>query len=135
MNRENESSFGGGVAILQTDLKGNILFANRNFCEVSGYDRDELFGKNQNITNHPDVPNTVYEEILSALVLDMSWSGTLKLKTKNGLYFWADVETIHVRDNNQNSIGYISVLREATQNNIKENEELYRGLRVKHVDL
>ena len=39
---DEEFLFEGSIIISQTDLTGIITFANRKFCEVSGYSVDEL---------------------------------------------------------------------------------------------
>lgn len=35
--------------VSKTDFNGNITFANKTFCEISGYSQDELFGKKHEI--------------------------------------------------------------------------------------
>lgn len=52
------------IAIVsKTDLKGNITYVNDIFCEVSGYERDELIGKPHNVIRHPDMPSTAFKDL------------------------------------------------------------------------
>lgn len=40
--------------VSETDLKGNIIFANNDFCDIAGYSVNELIGQPHNIIRHPD---------------------------------------------------------------------------------
>ena len=67
---EKEYIFDDKVALSQTDLKGKITFVNRKFCEISGYEVQELLDGEHNIIRHPDMPNSVYEKMYRALKRD-----------------------------------------------------------------
>ena len=57
---DEEYVFDGRAIVSETDLKGIITFANRKFCEISGYTVDELVGKPHNIIRHPDMPEAAF---------------------------------------------------------------------------
>ena len=57
---DEEHLFEGRVIISETDIKGVITFANRKFCEISGYSPDELVGQPHNIIRHPDMPKEAF---------------------------------------------------------------------------
>ncbi|WP_119184063.1 PAS domain S-box protein, partial [Aliarcobacter skirrowii] len=42
--------------VSETNEKGNIIFANDDFCEIAGFTVDELIGKPHNIVRHKDMP-------------------------------------------------------------------------------
>ncbi|OYZ65572.1 MAG: aerotaxis receptor Aer, partial [Sulfuricurvum sp. 24-42-5] len=46
---DEEYFFDGRAIVSETDLKGVITFANRRFCEISGYSAKELVGEAHNI--------------------------------------------------------------------------------------
>ena len=46
-----------------TNIKGEIASVSEAFCEISGYTKDELLGKNHNILKHPDMTNSIYKEL------------------------------------------------------------------------
>ena len=44
------------IIVSETDAKGNIIFANQDFCKIAGYKLDELIGKPHNMVRHSDMP-------------------------------------------------------------------------------
>ncbi|MDZ7819472.1 MAG: response regulator [Aliarcobacter sp.] len=46
-----------------TNKKGEILSVSEAFCEISGYTKEELLGKNHNILKHPDMCDSIYKEL------------------------------------------------------------------------
>jgi len=46
--------------VSKTDLKGKIIFINKNFSEISGYTEAELVGEPHNVLRHPDMPRAVF---------------------------------------------------------------------------
>ncbi|MEA1892248.1 MAG: PAS domain S-box protein [Campylobacterota bacterium] len=126
--RDEEYLFEGSVAISQTDLSGNMTFANRKFCEISGYKVDELIGSNHNIVRHPDMPSTVFDKMWSTLKSGQAWNGILKNLRKDGSFYWGDTEILPILDDNQEFTGFISVEKNASSKDIKENEEIYKKM-------
>ncbi|MFY9142271.1 PAS domain S-box protein, partial [Sulfuricurvum sp.] len=49
--------------VSQTDEKGNILFANEDFCTIAGYTLEELVGKPHNIVRHRDMPKAAFKDL------------------------------------------------------------------------
>ncbi|EDZ61839.1 protein containing PAS domain [Sulfurimonas gotlandica GD1] len=125
---DEEYIFEGSMIISQTDLKGNITFANRKFCEVSGYKVDELIGSNHNIIRHPDMPKAAFAKMWSTIQGGQAWNGLVKNLRKDGLYYWVDSEIIPVRNDNEEIIGYIAARKVASRKDIEENKELYRKM-------
>lgn len=85
---DDEYTFNGGVIISETDLKGIITYYNRKFCEISGYTKSELNGKNHNIVRHPDMPKSAFADMWSMIQLGKSWTGMIKNLRKDGRYYW-----------------------------------------------
>ena len=68
--------------VSKTDLMGKITYANDEFAKISGYTKDELIGKSQNIVRHPDVANSVYKEMWQTIKNKQIWRGEVKNKKK-----------------------------------------------------
>jgi diguanylate cyclase (GGDEF)-like protein/PAS domain S-box-containing protein len=91
------------VITSSTDLKGNITYVSEAFCNISGYCKEELIGKNHNIVRHQDMPKTIYEVMWNTIQGGDTWVGEIKNKTKDGGFYWVNAhispifkEGIHV---------------------------------------
>ncbi len=115
----------GDVIISQTDLKGIITYANRAFCKVSGYKRDELIGQPHNIVRHPDMPKIEFAQLWETISGGQAWNGLIKNLRKDGKYYWVDTEVLPIRSEQDTLTGYIAVRKEASRKNINEIQEKY----------
>jgi len=101
-----------------TNTKGLILDVSEAFCEISGYRKDQLVGKNHNIVRHEDMPADVYKELWSKIPKGESWSGKVKNKRKDGSSYWvyANIEPLY---NKRGKIeAYISIRLDITENEL-----------------
>jgi len=78
----------GELIISRTDLEGNITYANHTFCDISGYQMDELIGKPHNIVRHPDMPTTIFKELWQTLQNKKQWIGVVKNLRRDKGYYW-----------------------------------------------
>ena len=122
---DEEYMYVGDVIISQTDLKGVITFANRMFCDTSGYRASELIGQPHNIIRHPDMPKAAFEKMWETIKSGQSWNGLVKNLRKDGLYYWVDTEILPLVDADDNVTGYIAARKPASRKNIEETKETY----------
>lgn len=118
----------GKIIISQTDLAGVITFANRRFCEISGYSVDELVGQPHSIIRHPDMPKAAFAKMWETIQGGQIWNGLVKNLRKDGLYYWVDTEIMPIKDEDGKITGYIAARNAASRKDIKENEELYQKM-------
>ncbi|ODQ03984.1 MULTISPECIES: methyl-accepting chemotaxis protein [Enterobacterales] len=71
-----------------TDLNGNIIYANEDFVEASGFSLEELVGQPHNIVRHPDIPSEVFKDMWRTLKQGEVWTGIVKNRRKNGDHYW-----------------------------------------------
>ena len=125
---DEEYQFQGRVIISETDTKGVITFANRKFCEISGYSDIELVGKPHNIIRHPDMPKQAFQKMWETIKGGQSWHGLVKNLRKDGLYYWVETEILPRFDEDRNIIGYIAARKPASRKNIQEIEKVYQAM-------
>jgi len=116
-----------GVIVSKTDTKGIITYANDAFVEISGYTREELIGKSHNIVRHPDMPPSAFRWLWDTLKDERPWRGVVKNRCKNGDHYWVRATVAPIIENGK-IIGYVSVRKAPTRNQIAEAEALYKEL-------
>ena len=129
MNKPNaideEYIFEKGLIISSTDLKGIITYANRKFCEISGYGREELKGKNHNIVRHPDMPKAAFKEIWENIQDKQEWTGIVKNLRKDGKYYWVYSHITPILTKGE-IIGFTAARRPASSTEIEETMPIYK---------
>jgi len=122
---DEEYVFDGRAIVSETDLKGIITFANRKFCEISGYNVDELVSQPHNIIRHPDMPKGAFEQMWQMIQSGAIWHGLVKNLRKDGRYYWVDTEVTPTYDENGKVKGYMAARKPASRKNIEETVALY----------
>jgi len=84
--------------VSKTDKEGKILFVNKNFCEISGYARNEILGAPHNVLRHPDMPRAIFYMMWKSLLAGMEISAIVKNLAKSGEYYWVIADFSMQRD-------------------------------------
>jgi aerotaxis receptor len=116
--------------VSETDEKGNIIFANEDFCRIAEYSVNELIGKPHNIVRHKDMPKAAFKDLWDTIKQGKVWTGYVKNQTKSGNYYWV-FATVFPTTISEGTKGYLSCRRRATQEEIDESIELYKQMNAK----
>jgi len=111
--------------VSKTDLKGKIVFTNKNFCEISGYSEAELVGVPHNILRHPDMPKALFFLVWQSLLTGNKISGVIKNLAKDGRYYWVIADFEAKKDIHGEITALTAFRRAAPDDVIEEAEELY----------
>ncbi|MDO9206992.1 MAG: PAS domain S-box protein [Sulfuricurvum sp.] len=125
---DEEYFFEGRAIVSETDLEGVITFANRKFCEISGYSAAELVGEPHNIIRHPDMPKAAFAQVWKTIEAGTIWHGLVKNLRKDGKYYWVDTEVSPMYDSNGKVKGYMAARKPASRKNIEETAEIYKKM-------
>lgn len=111
--------------VSKTDTQGNILFTNKNFCDISGYSEEELIGAPHNVLRHPDMPQAVFFLVWNSLLAGREVSGVVKNLAKSGEYYWVIADFSIKRGDNGEIKSFTAFRRAAPTQVIESIEELY----------
>ena len=116
------------IITFTTNTKGEILSVSEAFCEISGYSKEELLGKNHNILKHPDMPDSIYKDLWETISSGKVWKGEIKNLKKNGDYYWvkAVIEPNFSKD--RKIIGYNAIRYDITDKKRIEEISITDGL-------
>ena len=102
------------IISFSVNAKGTINYASEAFCKISGYEKEELVGKRNNIIRHPDMPISLFKEILSTIRSGKRWRGEIKNLKKDNSYYWSNAVIEPSFDKKNKIIGYSSVQQDIT---------------------
>lgn len=112
----------------ETDDKGLVIYANKMFCELAGYELDELIGEPHNIVRHPDMPRIAFKGLWDDIQSKGFWTGIVKNRRKDGGYYWVHATALRRIDSNGNNT-YLSIRRVPKRSEIEECIPLYVDLK------
>ncbi|MEA3554594.1 MAG: PAS domain-containing protein [Campylobacterota bacterium] len=126
MNQEtllNDNSF----LVSETDEKGNIIYANDEFCRVAEYSLEELLGKPHNLVRHKDMPRAAFQDLWDTVKTGEVWNGFVKNSTKSGGYYWV-FATVYPFKNEEGKQCYLSCRRKPSRDDVQKYSELYKTM-------
>jgi PAS domain S-box-containing protein len=98
----------------QVDTKGNILHVSQALCNLTGYSKEELIGHKHTLLRHPDVPKSVYRQMLATLKDGKVWKGEIMNRRKDGQTFWSEATISPVYNAQKKLTGYTTVRLDIT---------------------
>ncbi|MBL7005440.1 MAG: EAL domain-containing protein, partial [Gammaproteobacteria bacterium] len=100
---------------------GNIVDVNSAFTAITGYEREEILGKNPKLFSSGRHDSEFYENLWSKLLKTGLWRGEIWNRRKNGDIFpeWLNISAVN--DNNEKLSHYVSIFSDIT--NIKQSQE------------
>jgi len=119
------------IIISRTDIKGIITFANDVFCEISGYEEDEIVGKSHNVVRHPDMPKSIFKDLWNDLKHKGKWSGIVKNMRKDKGYYWVNATVSGVYKKGR-LLGYKSIRTPISNEDKVKHQKLYDKIRQKN---
>ncbi|MFV7790380.1 ATP-binding protein [Aliarcobacter lanthieri] len=115
--------------VSKTDINGVITFVNDEFCNLFGFTKDELIGKNHNIVRHPDTPKEKFEALWSSILNKQVYKTTVKNLSKNRKDLYLNTTIIPILDEFENIIEFVAIRYDIT-NEVMLQKELEEKQRI-----
>ena len=97
-----------------TDVRGVIIYANNKFCEVSGYSKEELLGKNHRIVKSDEHTASFFTDLWETIAGGNVWHGEVKNKAKDGHGYWVMTTIVPTLNANGKPFQYVSIRTDVT---------------------
>ncbi len=127
--------FENSVLISETNLNGIIVYVNRRYLGLTGFNEDELIGAPHKLVRHPDMPRGVFKAMWKIIREGKIWRGYIKHLCKDGSFFWTLSYVQAKFDENGQILGYTSTGKMAFEVTRMEVEDKYKTLMGReHID-
>ncbi|WP_043584394.1 PAS domain S-box protein [Geminisphaera colitermitum] len=106
-----------------TDTAGTIRYANKRFCEISGYSWEELIGQNHRILKSGVHPASFYAHLWQTITTGRIWRGAICNRAKDGHPYWVQSTILPLPGPDGKPAGYLA-LRTDVSRLVKAEQEL-----------
>lgn len=110
------------VSIVITDLDANIQYANQTFFNVTGYQLDEVIGKNPRLLKSSQNNPHIYDEMWTALISGKEWRGELVNCRKDGSEYIESTFITPVREADGSIQHYLAIKQDITERKKAEDQ-------------
>jgi PAS domain S-box-containing protein len=107
---QQNSCLNKAAIVSETDADFNITLVNDNFCELYGYHREELIGKNHRILKSGKQPDAFFTDMISTIRSGKVFKGKVLNKKKGGQLYWMDITIMPFKDLNGKIIKHVAIM-------------------------
>ncbi len=102
-------------SILITDVKGSIEYVNSAFKEITGWEKEEVIGKNPNILKSGKHDESFYRDLWNTILEGKKWQNIIINKRKDGQIYYEKAVIFPIKNAQDEIINFVGILRDITE--------------------
>lgn len=113
------------VAVMVTDVGGQIVWVNDAFCRISGHHRHDVIGRSPSILKSGEQSADVYRQLWHDILAGKVWQGRIVEARKDGTRYTADETITPLRDDSGAIRYFVAVQHDVTQRELAHQHDRY----------
>ena len=101
--------------VIRVNTDEIITHVNDRFCEVLGYEKDEIIGKHYKMFKDSTFSDKDYMDVYNKLASGEIWRGQVQTKAKNGKIFYFETTAVPIIDKNGNTVESLIIRQNVTE--------------------
>ena len=122
------------TTIVITDTSAHILYANRRFRELTGWEESEIEGRTPKFLQSGDTSADTYDELRQALATGQEWHGVFRNRKKDGSTYWAETRILPLMGADGTVQNFIGIGEDITERR-QAREQVARAQKLEAVGL
>ena len=102
-------------SVIIADTKGIIEYVNPSTIKLSGYTKEELVGRKQQIFSSAENPEDEYLLVWENLNTGKMWQGEFRNQKKNGEFYWESASISPIWDANGKITNFVTIKEDITE--------------------
>ena len=102
-------------AVVITDARGDIQYANPSFENLTGYDRQEVIGKTPKVLKSGVHDTGFYTQMWDTISAGKTWIGEITNRKKDGTLFTEEASISPIQNTAGKIVNYVAVKRDITE--------------------
>jgi PAS domain S-box-containing protein len=103
------------LCVVITDLAGTIEHVNPTFTRVTGYQADEVIGKNPSILKSGETSRETYADLWSTILAGKVWQHEIINRKKNGELYWGSISIAPVTNDTGEVTHFVAMTADITE--------------------